>query len=282
VEVAGRVVDLFAAARRLSGPGAFAEPWEDTTDFLNQGEPALDAALEVEEQLRTGRVDGTDLRQVRLLAPVGRPQKIVCVGQNFRDHCEEQNQPLPASPILFAKYPTALCDPGAPILLPPLSRKVDYEAELCVVIGRQGRFIPEERAYDYVAGYTCLNDVSARDIQKADGQWVRAKSFDTFAPLGPALVTRDEIQDPQSLEIATYLNGERMQHSNTRNLIFTVPYLVSYISQVCTLCPGDLISTGTPGGVGVFRDPPVFLKEGDTVSISIGQVGTLSNPVVAA
>ena len=221
------------------------------------------------------------LASTPLLAPVGDPQKIVCIGQNYRDHCEEQNQPLPERAIIFAKFPTALAGPGQPIRLPKISEQVDYEAELAFVIGKRGRNIPESQAKEYVAGYMCLNDVSARDIQFSDKQWVRGKTFDTFAPTGPALVTADEIADPHDLDISLTLNGTVMQSSNTSNLIFGVYYLVSYLSQVFTLEPGDIVTTGTPGGVGVFRKPPVFLKPGDEVSITIEGLGTLTNPVMA-
>ncbi len=221
------------------------------------------------------------LAETALLAPVGDPQKIICIGQNYRDHCIEQNQPIPERAIIFAKFPSALIGPGAPITLPKLSEQVDYEAELAFVIGKRGRHVPEEEAKEYIAGYMCLNDVSARDIQFSDKQWVRGKTFDTFAPTGPMLVTADEIADPHNLDISLTLNGKTLQQSNTLNLIFGVYYLVCYLSQVFTLEPGDIVTTGTPGGVGVFRQPPVFLQPGDTVSVTIAGLGTLTNPVVA-
>jgi 2-keto-4-pentenoate hydratase/2-oxohepta-3-ene-1,7-dioic acid hydratase in catechol pathway len=198
---------------------------------------------------------------------------------NYRDHCEEQKKPLPGKPIIFAKFPTALIGHNQPIVKPALTEKMDYEAELGVVIGKRGKNIPEGEALSHVAGYTIVNDVTARDIQVSDGQWVRAKSFDTFAPSGPFLVTADEVQDRQNLNIRLTVNGEVRQSSNTRNMVFSVAHLISYLSRVCTLLPGDLISTGTPGGVGVFRDPPVFLKEGDVISIEIERLGVLTNPV---
>ena len=219
------------------------------------------------------------LDQVKLLAPVGDPNKIMCIGQNYRDHCEEQNQPIPERAILFSKYSTAINDPDGIILLPAVSDQIDYECELAVVIGTKGRNIPEAEAMSYVAGYLCANDVTARDIQKGDGQWVRGKSPDTFFPIGPYLVTADEIADPHDLNISLTLNGETMQKSNTSNLIFKIPFLISYLSQTMTLLPGDILSTGTPGGVGVFRKPPIFLKAGDTVSVTIAGLGTLTNTV---
>ena len=220
------------------------------------------------------------LAQVRLAPPLANPSKIICVGLNYHDHCREQNIEVPDRPILFAKFPSSIIGPGDEITWPPdASHKVDYEAELAVVIGREGRHIPIEQAYDYVAGYTIVNDVSARDVQFADEQWVRGKSFDTFCPMGPYLLTADEVPDPHTLRIRCWVNGELRQDSNTRELIFKVPDLLAYISKTCTLMPGDILSTGTPGGVGVFRDPQVFLKAGDLVEIEIDKLGRLRNRV---
>jgi acylpyruvate hydrolase len=246
--------------------------------------PVVQEALAFAQSLAgqaTGQPVVLPLSDTTLLAPVGDPQKIICIGQNYRDHCEEQNQPLPETAIIFSKFPTAIVGPGEAIRLPALSSQVDYECELAFVIGKRGKHIPEADAKDYIAGYMCLNDVSARDIQFSDKQWVRGKTFDTFAPTGPVLVTADEIADPHDLDISLTLNGNVMQKSNTSNLIFGVYYLVSYLSQVVTLEPGDIVTTGTPGGVGVFRDPQVFLKPGDEVSVTIEGIGTLTNPVVA-
>ena len=209
------------------------------------------------------------------------PQKIVCVGLNYRDHAEEQGVELPERPLLFAKWPNTLIAAGEAIRIPSISKNVDYEAELAVVIGKGGRNISEERALEHVAGYTLLNDVTARDFQFGDKQWFRGKSCDTFGPLGPWILTRDEIADPHNLKIKLTLNGQTVQDSNTSNLIFKIPYLVSYLSRSLTWEPGDLISTGTPPGVGVFRKPPVFLKAGDTMSVTVERIGTLTNPVVA-
>ncbi|GDX40596.1 ureidoglycolate lyase [Armatimonadota bacterium] len=224
------------------------------------------------------------LSSVQLLAPVGDAQKILCIGQNYRDHCIEQNQPIPESAILFSKYPTALNDPDGVVRIPKLAKQVDYEAELAVVIGGAGgggRYIPVEEALNHVAGYMCANDVSARDIQFADKQWVRGKSPDGFYPTGPYLLTADEVADPHDLDISLTLNGQTMQTSNTSNLIFNVPFLISYLSQTMTLLPGDILSTGTPGGVGIFRKPPILLKQGDTMSVTIAGLGTLTNTVEA-
>jgi acylpyruvate hydrolase len=222
----------------------------------------------------------TPLAKTRLLAPIPKPGKITCVGRNYAEHAREHGDEPPERPIFFLKSGNTICGPGDPIRLPPNSSEVDYEAEFAVVIGKRGSRIPEEQAYDYVAGYMVLNDVSARDMQNSDRQWYRGKSCDTFAPIGPWIVTRDEIKDPHNLRISLSLNGETMQDSNTSNLIFNVPYLVSYLSQSATWEVGDLISTGTPPGVGVFRTPQVFLKDGDTVSVTVEKLGTLTNPVV--
>ncbi|CEK18391.1 2-keto-4-pentenoate hydratase/2-oxohepta-3-ene-1,7-dioic acid hydratase [Chthonomonas calidirosea] len=242
--------------------------------FLAKGTPVWQYAQQALEP------ETVPLSEVQLLAPIADPPKILCVGQNYRDHCEEQNQPIPERPILFSKYATAINDPEGIIpLLPGVSNQIDYEAELAVVIGRQGRNIPEAAAMDYVAGYLCANDVTARDIQYGDKQWVRGKTPDGFFPIGPYLVTADEIPDPHDLPISLTLNGQTMQSSNTSNLIFRIPYLISYFSRTITLQPGDILSTGTPGGVGVFRKPPVFLKEGDVVEVTIQGLGTLRNVV---
>jgi 2,4-didehydro-3-deoxy-L-rhamnonate hydrolase len=210
---------------------------------------------------------------------ITRPGKIVCVGLNYRDHAEEGGVELPTAPLLFAKWPNTLIGDGDPIVLPPESTEVDYEAELGVVIGSAARRIAERDALDHVEGYICLNDVSARDLQFGDGQWTRGKSPDTFCPVGPRLVGREEIGDPQALGIRCVLNGETMQDSSTAQMIFSVAEIIAYVSQVITLEPGDLIATGTPAGVGVFRDPKVLLKDGDEVSIEIDGLGTLTNPV---
>jgi 2-keto-4-pentenoate hydratase/2-oxohepta-3-ene-1,7-dioic acid hydratase in catechol pathway len=210
---------------------------------------------------------------------ITRPGKIVCVGLNYRDHAEEGGLELPKAPLLFAKWPNTLIGDGEPIVLPAESAQVDYEAELGVVIGTTARRVSDSQALDHVEGYLCLNDVSARDLQFADGQWTRGKSPDTFCPVGPRLVAREEIDDPQTLGIRCILNGEAMQDSSTAQMIFSVAEIIAYVSQIITLEPGDLIATGTPAGVGVFRDPKVLLKDGDEVSVEIEGVGTLTNPV---
>jgi 5-carboxymethyl-2-hydroxymuconate isomerase len=215
------------------------------------------------------------------MLPIDRPGKIICVGLNYRDHAEEQGTALPEAPLLFAKWQNTLIGPGEAIVIPPVVTKCDYEAELGVVIGERVRDASAENALEAVAGYVCVNDVSARDLQFADGQWTRGKSPDTFCPVGPALVSRDDIPDPQALPIRAILNGETVQESTTANMIFGVAEVIAYITRTITLEPGDLIATGTPAGVGAFRDPPLFMRPGDEITIEIEGIGSLTNPVVA-
>jgi 2-keto-4-pentenoate hydratase/2-oxohepta-3-ene-1,7-dioic acid hydratase in catechol pathway len=220
----------------------------------------------------------------RLLAPV-EPRQFLCIGLNYRRHAEETHAKIPEYPILFMKGVNAVQDPGGPIVIPGHlpSTEVDYECELAVVIGRTCKNVSRERALDYVLGYTCANDVSARDWQKryGGGQWCRGKTFDTFAPLGPRLVTRDEIPDPNALRIGTIVNGERVQDETTSDMIFDVPRLIEFLSGSTTLVPGTVILTGTPSGVGMARTPPRWLKPGDSVTVEIERIGQLTNPVVA-
>ena len=219
----------------------------------------------------------------RWLAPL-RPSTIFCIGLNYRAHAAETGAKLPDDPVLFMKPVTTVTDPGAPIVLPSACEhgpEVDYEAELAVIIGKTARNVPADRALEYVFGYTCANDVSARRWQKhaGGGQWIRGKSFDTFCPLGPVIVTADELADPQSLPIRSVLNGRTMQQSNTSDMIFPVAELIAFISRSTTLLPGTVILTGTPEGVGFARKPPVYLADGDTIEVTIDGIGTLSNPV---
>lgn len=207
--------------------------------------------------------------------PVHKPEKIICIGLNYRDHAAESGMALPKEPVFFNKYNNALVGASGPVLIPSNSSQVDFEAELAIVVGRRAKRVSVESAGDYVGGYTIMHDVSARDWQFRTGQWISGKTFDTFAPCGPYLVTPDEIKDPQNLDIRLTLNGAVMQNSNTRNLIFGIPYLVSYLSHVFTLEPGDIISTGTPPGVGFARKPPVFLRAGDNVEIFVEGIGTM-------
>ena len=216
---------------------------------------------------------------VEFFPPVPRPGKIVCLGLNYRDHAEEQGKNPPEKPVLFSKAPTALAGPFDDIVIPKGIGSVDAEAELALVIGREAGNVPREEATDYIAGFMAFNDVSARKAQKEDGQWFRAKSFDTFAPCGPWIVTPDEIGDYGNLRVIQRLNGKVMQSGETSMLIHDIPSIIAYITAGMTLMPGDIVSTGTPAGVGVFRDPPVFLKEGDTVEVEIGRIGILRNVV---
>jgi 2-keto-4-pentenoate hydratase/2-oxohepta-3-ene-1,7-dioic acid hydratase in catechol pathway len=214
-------------------------------------------------------------------APVPRPGKLMCIGLNYRDHAEESGLAVPKTPVIFSKFSSCVIAPGEPIVIPPSSERVDYEAELAVVIGRHATRVKADRAYDYILGYTAFNDVSARDFQFGDGQWQRGKSCDTFAPMGQTIVTADEIPDPHTLRITLSLNGTLMQDSNTSQLIFRIPELIEFITASTTLEPGDVIATGTPAGVGFARKPPVFLKAGDQVEVNIEKIGGIGNPIAS-
>ncbi|HVL13697.1 MAG TPA: fumarylacetoacetate hydrolase family protein [Gemmata sp.] len=221
---------------------------------------------------------------VKLLPPVPDPGKILCIGLNYRDHAIEGGKAIPTEPVLFAKFPNTLIAHGENIVLPKVAQKVDYEAELVIVVGKKGRHIPNDNsAFDYVGGYTCGHDVSARDWQfrGEEKQWSIGKTFDTFAPTGPVLVTADELTDPHSLQVQLRLNGTTLQNSNTKEFIFGVPHVLWFLSQVVTLEPGDLIFTGTPPGVGIARKPPVLLKPGDVAEVEIEKIGVLRNACVA-
>jgi len=269
--VNGKYVDVNAADPEM--PSTVRELLELGTDWQRR---AWDS-------LQRGGLVGHDPADVQLLAPVPDPKKIICIGLNYRDHAAESGVPVPSEPILFSKYATALIGHGASIVLPATSHEVDYEAELVVVIGRGGRHIARERALEHVGGYAVGHDVSARDWQlnKPGKQWMAGKTFDTFAPVGPELVTPDEIPDPYNLGIRLRLNGQTMQDSSTSQLIFKVDELIAYLSGVFTLEPGDLIFTGTPPGVGMARKPPVWLKPGDLVEVEIDHLGTLRNTVIS-
>ena len=221
------------------------------------------------------------LSAVRLLAPVPRPPKLICIGLNYRDHAAEARQEIPKVPTIFAKFSNVVIGPGEAIILPKNSRKPDYEAEFMFVIGAGGRHIAAEDWPRHVFGYTVFNDVSARDFQSATSQWMIGKTFDTFAPMGPCLVSADEIADPHALDISLRIGDEVLQHSNTRELIFKIPDLIAYLSSVVTLEPGDVVATGTPSGVGFARKPPRYLQPGEEVIVTIEGLGELRNPVVA-
>lgn len=272
------VVDLHAAARNLGMPP---ESFRSMSSWLKAG----DTRLADTDKLATNAPSAAilPLAAIRLLPPIPRPGKIVAIGLNYRDHSMESGAAQPPKvPIIFGKFPNSIVGPGDAIAIPAGDQHVDYEAELAVVIGRRGKAIARAKALDYVAGYMPLNDVSARTWQFSDKQWVRGKSCDTFCPIGPHLTTRDEIPDPHALAIRARVNGVTLQDSTTGKMIFRVPELIEFISESITLEPGDIIATGTPEGVGVFRKPPIFLKPGDVVEIDIERLGVLRNPVVAA
>ena len=246
-------------------------------DLLAGGAPMLQALRTAADTAGIAE-HGEPVDGLELLAPVPRPGKVVGIGRNYREHVDEEGADRPAAPLVFAKWPTSVIGDRAEIRWDPsLTRQVDWEAELGVVIGRRARAVDEADALDYVLGYTCLNDVSARDIQFGDGQWVRGKSLDTFCPMGPALITADEIGDPQDLAIGCLVGSERVQDARTSQMYFGVAAIVAYCSRSFTLEPGDVIATGTPGGVGVFRDPPRYLGDGDVVTVEIERIGRLVN-----
>ena len=247
-----------------------------TTELLASWEwrEKVDLAVAYAQETGVGVYDAADVQRH---APVTGPEKVVCVGLNYVDHAEEGGNPIPETPVLFSKFPTTITGPDSTVSWDPaLTEKVDYEAELVVVVGEETRRVDEEEAMDHVAGFLVGNDLSARDLQHGDGQWVRGKSLDGFAPIGPELVTVDEVSNPHDLDIWTEVNGERLQNSSTSNFIFGVDEIVSFCSQAFTLNPGDLIFTGTPPGVGVYREPPVLLGEGDTVTVGVEELGELT------
>lgn len=236
--------------------------------------------LENAEELVAQEGIAYEISEVRLGAPVPRPSKVVCLGANYRDHAGDLWLPIPEVPILFSKASSCIIGPRDVVVIPEEDEKIDWEVELAVVIGKEGKRIPESEAFEHVAGYTVFNDVSARDIQTAAKQWHRGKSFDTFGPMGPWIVTLDEIDDPLSLEMRCLINGVERQHNNTSNHIFNVPQVIAFISRGMTLFPGDVIATGTPGGVGFAMDPPMFLKPGDEMVTEIEGIGQLRNKIV--
>lgn len=243
-------------------------------DFLPMLRKEVERAESGTSKLRVESPDG-----VRLLAPIPRPGKIVCVGVNYDDHALESSMDLPERPLIFSKFSSTICGPGDSVSIPVGSEQVDYEAELGVVIGREVRGCTEENALEAVLGYTCVNDISARDFQFSDGQWQRGKSCDGFCPIGPEIVTTDEVPDPQSLAIRMELNGTTMQEETTAEMVFDVRSIIAHISSFATLEPGDLIATGTPPGCGFAMDPPVYLASGDQVTVSIESIGELHNTI---
>lgn len=244
-------------------------------------EAGPDALARADEVSKRGDAVSFPAAEAKLLAPLPNPPKIICIGLNYHDHAAESGVPVPKTPVIFSKFSTAIIGPEEPIVLPAVSNEVDYEAELVLVIGKKGRPKSESEAKDYIVGYTVGHDVSARDWQlRRDGkQWLSGKTFDTFAPIGPHLVTKDEVPNAMALPIRLRLNSETMQDSNTKELIFSPENIVSYLAQIMTLQPGDIIFTGTPPGVGFARDPKVFLKAGDVTEVEIEPLGVLRNPV---
>ncbi len=264
VVVDGGVVDLAQAG------------YGDVVSFLAGGEKAKQAVAGLSADAASPKLD-----DVKLLAPIPKPDKFICIGLNYRDHAIESGMAIPELPTVFTKYPNAVCGHGDDIVLPSASDQVDYEAELAFIIGKRCHKVAKDDWKDVVWGYTCVHDVSARDYQLATSQWTIGKTFDTFGPMGPTLVSADEVGDPHDLRISLDVNGETLQDSSTKQLIFDVPYLVEYLSTVMTLEPGDVISTGTPPGVGFARKPPIFLKPGDECVVRIEGVGELRNRCVA-
>ena len=301
VEAGEWVIDLARAGQAYFGArapsrasaGACALLPPGMTAFLAGGNEAMVVAREVVEHTRGAlgdRREAARLREegvlwalpdVRRLPPVPAPPKILCVGRNYAEHAREGGAEPPELPIFFGRFPHSLLAPGAAYVLPRASPQVDFEGELTAVIGTGGRDIPEARALDHVAGYTIFNDLSIRDFQRRTSQWMLGKNFDRSGPLGPALVTRDEVPDPQALTLTVDVSGERMQEAHTGIMIFSVAHLIAYVSQALTLEPGDLIATGTPSGVGFARKPPRWLRAGDTVRVSITGLGVLETPIVA-
>jgi acylpyruvate hydrolase len=246
---------------------------QSTRAFLEGGAASADAVAAVRDWVTVPAASA------RLHAPITDPGKFICIGLNYRDHAEETNNPIPKEPPIFGKWAPSILDPGEPILRPRGSKQLDWEVELGVVIGRTARFVSREQALDYVWGYTIINDASARDFQFITSQWMAGKIFETAAPVGPYIADRDDIPDPHNLELKTFVNGKQMQKGNTKTFIFDVRYLVSYLSGLMTLSPGDLIATGTPPGVGLGMKPPVFMNPGDVCRVEISGLGSLENPI---
>ena len=273
----GEILGIVEAGQWLPAAMVLADGPRTIADLLAAGADGLAALRDAAARARIGEL-GQPIADADLLAPVPRPGKVVAIGRNYREHAEEEGVEPPAAPLIFSKWPSSVVGPGAEIRWDPgLTTQVDYEAELAVVIGRPTRRVAAADALDYVLGYTCLNDVSARDLQFGDGQWARGKSLDTFCPMGPVLVTADELGDPQDLAITCSVDGEVLQDARTSQMYFSVAEIISHCSMAFTLEPGDIVATGTPSGVGVFRKPPRFLGEGDRVSVEIEGIGILEN-----
>jgi acylpyruvate hydrolase len=292
-EAGGFVLDLAPAAKaaaRRAGKASALAGIDSMVGLLEAGRGAMAEARklvrETERVLATASTVPAGLarvllpaKAVRLQAPIPRPPKFVCVGLNYRDHAAEVGAQLPAAPVLFSKFSSSVIGPGETIRIPAATSQADYEAELAIVIGKRAKDVAKDKAFDVIAGYTIVNDVSARDLQFARNQWLAGKTPDTFGVMGPALVTADEIDDPHALDVRTFVNGERRQNSNTNQLVFGIAELIADMSRLWTLEPGDVIATGTPGGVGISFKPPRYLKAGDRVRVEIEKLGSLENPV---
>jgi 2-keto-4-pentenoate hydratase/2-oxohepta-3-ene-1,7-dioic acid hydratase in catechol pathway len=270
----------FSIANSPIRPGIL---FEDTKTILDLSPSGFNDTLDVISRrfAATVAAEKIPLSEVRLCAPIANPPRIFAIGLNYRDHAKESGMEIPTTPVVFFKLPTAIIGPGEHIVLPKNSTQPDYEAEFAFVIGKGGYRIAAADWPDHVYGYTIVNDVSARDVQFSSTQWSMSKCFPTFCPLGPAIVTADEITDPHALDISLSIDGEVLQHSNTRELVFKIPALIEYLSSITPLLPGDIVSTGTPPGVGLGRNPKRWLKPGETVTITIEGLGSLTNPVVA-
>jgi len=279
IEKEGRLVDLNSVGRAMFGKGL---PWGKgfVEAYANKDKEVMAVCSEVMSK-ELSLLPLLDEENVEFLPPLPDARQVLAVGLNFSDHCEEQGVQPPREPRIFSKLVSSLIGHKMPICHWEVTNELDYEGELALVIGKKGRLISEDEALDFCFGYTIMNDVTARDLQRNDKQWTRSKGLDTFGPIGPFIATRDEVPDPQSLRITTTVNGEVRQDSSTQKMTFPVARLISAISKAITLIPGDIISTGTPAGVGVFRKPPVFLKPGDVVRITISNIGTLENRVVS-
>lgn len=286
----GKLIDLHAAFKaKLTAEGKLragqiAEAYvpKDMNGFLQGGTESMNLAKDAVAYALTNESAVQlifDEAEVKIEAPVPSPGKIICVGHNYREHILEMNRELPPYPVIFAKFANTVVGPQDDIPFYPISEQLDYEAEFAFVIGKRARNVSKTDALDYVAGYTIVNDVTYRDIQRRTIQWLQGKTVEGSAPMGPWLLTSDELTDPSGLDIVLTVNGEKRQHSNTSNLVFSVQYLVAFLSELMTLEPGDVILTGTPGGVGVARNPQVFLKDGDVVRIEVDRVGVLENRV---
>ncbi len=272
----------FSLADGVIRPGAFEEEGNFVVDLTTCREDVLAVITAgiTEPPKKPGAYFGHRLHEVKLHAPLANPPRVFAIGLNYRDHAAESGMPVPTSPVVFFKLTPSIIGPGEPIVLPKNSTQPDYEAEFAFVIGKGGYRIPASAWREHVYGYTIVNDVSARDVQFASSQWSLSKSFPTFCPLGPAIVTADEIADPHALAISLSIDGEVLQNSNTRELVFGIPQLIEYISSITPLLPGDMVSTGTPPGVGLGRTPKRWLKPGETVTVKVEGLGELTNPVV--